>query len=336
MNQLPTPVAVALSSGQTKVVVVVLVALAVGGLAVAALLLLGRNGEDVVERVERYSIPGTTVADSHDELVETQLVQQAVDLTGRLAQRAGVLDWLERTLEQSDLPIRAPEALFFYVAGALGIFLLALVLAPTVVAAFFFAALGAVIPPIFLFRARAKRKKVFEEQLPEMLQLLAGAMRSGFSLLQALEAAAAETAEPMKRELNRVLTETRLGRSLEDSLDDCAERIKSLDLSWAVMAVRIQREVGGNLAELLDNVSETMTQRERLRGEIRALTAEGRYSGIILGIMPAVFGGLLYMLAPDFMKPLFEDATGWMMLGFTAVLSGVGFLWIQKIMDIEV
>jgi tight adherence protein B len=161
-------------------------------------------------------------------------------------------------------------------------------------------------------------------------------MRTGFSLLQALESAAAETAEPMKRELNRVLTETRLGRSLEDSLDDCAKRIKSLDLSWAVMAVRIQREVGGNLAELLDNVSETMTQRDRLRGEIRALTAEGRYSGIILGIMPAVFGGLLYSLAPDFMKPLFEDATGWMILGFTVVLSVVGFLWIQKIMDIEV
>jgi tight adherence protein B len=329
-------IAVSLSMGQTKIVVVLMLALAVATIVVAIMSLFGEQEERMVDRLERYSSPAKTVADPSDTFVETPIVQQAVDLTGRLADRMRLLDWLENTLEQGDLPIRAPEALFFFVAGVLLAFLLFLVIAPTFFAAFFFTLLASSVPLVLLFRARAKRKKAFDEQLPSTLQLLAGAMRSGFSLLQALEASAAETGDPMRRELTRVLTETRLGRSLEDALDDCAARIDSLDLSWAVMAIRIQREVGGNLAELLDNVSDTMTQRDRLRSELRSLTAEGRYSGMILGLMPLFFAGVLYSLNPEFMKPLFEDVAGLMVLGSTFVLSGLGFLWIRKIMNIEV
>ena len=120
-------------------------------------------------------------------------------------------------------------------------------------------------PFIILKRRSKSRLKKFQEQLPDSLNLLAGSMRAGFSFMQGLEAVADEASEPIRGELQRAFTEARLGRPIEEALDEAALRMESRDLAWAVMAIRIQREVGGNLAELLDTVSETMTHRERLR-----------------------------------------------------------------------
>ncbi len=144
------------------------------------------------------------------------------------------------------------------------------------------------IGPILTLEMRRKRRlRKFEMQLPDVLNLLAGSMRAGFSFNQGLEAVAEEASEPARRELQRVFTESRLGRPVEDALEESANRMYSVDLMWAVMAIRIQREVGGNLAELLDTVARTMTERERLKREILSLTAEGRLSGWVLGIFPA-------------------------------------------------
>jgi len=110
----------------------------------------------------------------------------------------------------------------------------------------------------------------------------------------------------------------------------------SIDLMWAVMAIRIQREVGGNLAELLDTVSRTMTERERLKREILALTAEGRLSAWILGIFPPAFAGVLYLVQPDYMKVLFQESIGIIAVVVSAVMAGLGFLWLRKLMAIEV
>src|SRR5205814_1455093 len=128
------------------------------------------------------------------------------------------------------------------------------------------AALGPIAVLNFL---ASQRRRKFQTQLPDMLQLMAGSMRAGYSLMQGVEAVAQEVEEPMGSELRRVLAETRLGRPLEESLEDMADRLDSRDFAWAVMAIRIQREVGGNLAELLSTVAETMIARERLRREVR-------------------------------------------------------------------
>ncbi len=135
-----------------------------------------------------------------------------------------------------------------------------------------------------------RRRKKFLSQLPDTLQLLSGTLRAGYSLMQGVEAVSQEVEDPMGHELRRVVTESRLGRPLEESLDGVAERMDSADFSWAVMAIRIQREVGGNLSELLLTVADTMTQRERLRRDVRALTAEGRMSAIVLGLLPIGLG----------------------------------------------
>jgi tight adherence protein B len=133
-----------------------------------------------------------------------------------------------------------------------------------------------------------------------------------------------------------VFTESRLGRPVEDALEDSANRMASVDLMWAVLAIRIQREVGGNLAELLDTVAETMTQRERIRHEIKALTAEGRFSGWILGIFPIGFAGVLYVVQPTYISILFNEGIGVLALIASGVMTFFGFLWLRKILAIEV
>jgi tight adherence protein B len=169
-----------------------------------------------------------------------------------------------------------------------------------------------------------------------MLQLLSGTLRAGYSMMQGVEAVSQEVAEPMGRELRRVVTEARLGRPLEESLDAVAERMDSPDFGWAVMAIRIQREVGGNLSELLMTVAETMTQRERLKRDVKSLTAEGRISAYVLAVLPVALGFAMYALNPDYMSALFDETIGKIMLGGGILMMIGGFLWMQSIVKIDV
>jgi tight adherence protein B len=266
---------------------------------------------------------------------ESSLMKDMMSLTGRVAERIGVLGRVEDKLEQADLPLRPPEAIFIYLGIVIvGFFGSVLILGPF--PALIVTALAAVGPVIYLEMRRRKRLRKFETQLPDVLNLLAGSMRAGFSFAQGLEAVAEEASEPSKRELQRVYAESRLGRPIEDALEDSAARMHSIDLMWAVMAIRIQREVGGNLAELLDTVADTMTQRERLRHEILALTAEGRMSAWVLGIFPPAFAVVLYLIQPDYMTTLFSSAVGVGAVVVSAVMAAFGFVWLRKIMAIEV
>ena len=138
------------------------------------------------------------------------------------------------------------------------------------------------------------------------------------------------------KELSIVLTEARLGRPLEEALQDAAERMGSPDFDWVVMAIGIQREVGGNLAELLSTVAETMIARERLRREVRALTAEGRISALILGLLPVGLGLIMYSINPEYVKVLFHDSLGQGLLIGATVLAIIGFYWMKKTIDIEI
>jgi tight adherence protein B len=268
-------------------------------------------------------------------LTETALMQRMVGITGDLAERAGLLSRTEDALEQADLPLRPPEALFFYFAGLFVIGVLGLLVLP-IPMALGLALIAGIGPIIMLHRRRSKRLREFQMQLPGTLNLLSGSMRAGFSFAQGLESVANEATQPTRRELQRVFTESRLGRPIEDALEDSAQRMTSVDLMWAVMAIRIQREVGGNLAELLDTVADTMTQRERLRLEIKALTAEGRFSGWILGLFPIAFAGVLYLIQPDYMSVLFQETFGVIAVIICAIMTFIGFIWLRKILQIEV
>jgi tight adherence protein B len=326
---------VVLGTAAVPVVAAFLIAGAVFALAMTLLTMDGDRRSDLEKRLTGFTSDGAgTEVDGENE-GETSLVQDMVSLTGRMAERIGVLNRVEDKLEQADLPLRPPEALFLYLAIVM-VVLLGAVLIVGPLGALIATALAIIGPVLYLEMRRKKRLRKFETQLPDVLNLLSGSMRAGFSFAQGLEAVAEEASEPAKRELQRVYAESRLGRPIEDALEDSADRMQSIDLVWAVMAIRIQREVGGNLAELLDTVAETMTERERLRHEIIALTAEGRLSAWVLGVFPPAFAVILYLIQPDYMSTLFNSSIGVMAVVASAVMAGFGFLWLRKIMAIEV
>jgi tight adherence protein B len=270
-----------------------------------------------------------------DMLVQTALLKRAVEATENIAANRGFLGRTEVMLERANVPVRAGEALFFASAAALlvggGVWALTqnpLLALPLVI-------LVPVIGYVTLQIMAGRRYKAFQEQLPDTLTLLAGTLRAGYSLPQGFDAVANEVADPMGVELRRAMTETQLGRELEDALANLAERMSSEDFSWVVMALGIQREVGGNLAEVLISVADTMIQRERLRREVNALTAEGRVSAAMLSLMPPLLGVVMWFLNPEYIGVLFSESLGLILLG-AGVLSGmIGLFWMRKVIDVE-
>ena len=320
------------SNGRLLIVVLGAVAIALAGYAVAMLLM--REDDGLTSVLQPYTPEGD--GDDEGGLSKHAFLQRAVDITTNIAEKQGVLVKAEKMLEQANMPLRAGEALTAYVGIVLGSGILGFLLKQSLVWAFGFLVLGALIPPAVVnFKAKKRRKK-FMKQLPDTLQLLAGTLKAGYSFMQGVEAVSHEVEDPMGSELRRVVTEAQLGRPVEEALEASALRMNSPDFEWAVMAVRIQREVGGNLAELLMTVAETMTARQRLRGEVQALTAEGRVSAMVLGILPLGLGFMLWTINPEYMSVLFEESIGKMMLGGSILLASAGFLWMKKIIDIKI
>jgi tight adherence protein B len=196
--------------------------------------------------------------------------------------------------------------------------------------------LGVVGPWMYLGLRASQRRKKFNAALPETLQLMSGSLSAGLSLMQSVDTIVREGAEPVASAFKRVLVETRIGVPLEDALDGVADRFDSRDFRWVVMAIRIQRQVGGNLAELLGTVSATMREREYMRRQVAALAAEGKLSAIVLGALPPLF--LLYLLLTqgDYVTPLFTEPLGLVMLIGGGLWLSVGIFWMSKLVKVEV
>jgi tight adherence protein B len=195
--------------------------------------------------------------------------------------------------------------------------------------------LSAVTPIAVLNILVDRRSKLFASQLPDVLKLTSSSLRAGFSLIQGLESVTRQMREPSKVELQRVLAEARLGRPLEDALEAAADRIRNRDFTESVVAVRIQQESGGNLAVLFDTLAETMVQRVRMRREVRALTAEGRLSAYILGLLPPALAVFIYVVDRAYMSVLFHTFAGKVMLVTGIVLELVGFFWMWRTVKID-
>ncbi|GAA3515568.1 hypothetical protein GCM10022234_08290 [Aeromicrobium panaciterrae] len=189
---------------------------------------------------------------------------------------------------------------------------------------------------LFLSIRRSRREAKFLEQIPDTLQLIAGSLRAGFSLPQALGTVVREGTEPTSSELSRALTEARLGATLEDSLDGVATRMNCMDLAWVVIGVRISREVGGNLAEIMGTTVTTMRERAELRGTVRVLSAEGRLSAWILSGLPFLVAGFLVVTRPGYFDPMTHSLTGWIMFAAGGLLLAFGIFWLSKLVKIKV
>ncbi|MET3920465.1 type II secretion system F family protein [Arthrobacter sp. UYEF20] len=199
----------------------------------------------------------------------------------------------------------------------------------------FFALPMLVLTPVclalFLNVLVSRRRKKFDEQVPDTLQMLAGGLRAGHSLLRSVDAAAQESEAPMADELNRVVNETRIGRDLGESLNDVARRTDNEDFGSIARAIEIHREVGGDLAEVLDHVGETIRDRNQIRGQIRALSAEGRMSAIVLMGLPVVMFIGLTLFNPLYSKVFLTTVPGYLMVAAALVLLTVGGFWLSRL-----
>jgi tight adherence protein B len=197
------------------------------------------------------------------------------------------------------------------------------------------AALGAWLPYLHVGRKKSKRIAAFEEQFPEAVELVARSLRAGHPFSASLKLASEECEQPVRGEFRQVFEEQRLGLPLDDALLGLAERVDLVDTRIFVTAVMIQREVGGNLAEVLDNLSHLIRERFKMRGQLRTLTAEGRMSMYVLLALPPILAAIMYVLNPEYIMTLFETPIGNTLLVGSLVMQFLGYLWMRSIIKIK-
>ena len=258
------------------------------------------------------------------------------DVLNTALARRGLGANLATQLARADIKVTVGEFLaatviFVVLGGAVGYYL-----GKGVVFAVGGCLLGFYVPRTYISMLRGRRLKAFNNQLSDTINLLVNGIKSGYSILQAMEAVAGEMGPPVSTEFGRVVQEVQLGLGLGEALDNMLRRIDSDDLDLMVTAINVQREVGGNLAEVLEAISYTIRERVRIKGDISALTAQSRWSGYLIGLVPIVLAGIIFLIQPDFMGQMVAHICGWVMLGYAVTGISVGFMVIRKIVNIEV
>jgi tight adherence protein B len=298
---------------------------------------------DAVDRgIEAYTRAGARKRAEADREAELQASSGSMNKAVAVAEsvlegRQGFEVALAERLDGAGLALKPAEWLLAHagitvLSGLVGLLLSGGGILLTLVALL----LGAVGPWAFLVVRRTRRLRAFGASLAETLQLMAGSLSAGLSLAQSLDTVVREGSDPIAGEFRRALVEARLGVEVEESLAGVAERMESVDFEWVVMAIRIQRDVGGNLSELLTKVAETIREREYLVRQVKALSAEGRLSVWILGGLPPVFTTYLAVANPDYLAPMFSSLPGLVLMVLMVVLLVGGTFWMKKVTKVDV
>ena len=243
---------------------------------------------------------------------------------------------LDFKMQKAGIPLLGTEFLIL-----LGIsFLLTAVVAGLITRKWYIGIIMAVVVVmaewIYVLLKTDRREAAFTNQMGDCLMMVANALRAGFSFLQAMDLVSKEMEPPISDEFKHVMRDIGLGASVERALDDMDKRVGSSDFSLVVTAVLIQQQVGGDLAHILDTISDTIQDRIRMRREVRTLTSQGRMSGWVLAILPFGLGALISVMNPSYMEPLFTERIGQIAIGVAVVMVLIGFFVIQRIVDIDV
>lgn len=332
--------------------------LAVAGVAALAIVVLaigvamsGRSG--ISDRLERYAAatPPQGSKDSANQggVAELLAQSQALAALNKAVESRDFWANIARDIARADLHLKPTEYLAIWVGSTMGVpvvmvFLSAFLPAlrnPLFLLIGIF--IGFLLPRLWLARRRNGRLGAFNKQLPDTITLIANALRAGSSFLQAIELVVRESRPPISIEFARVIREVNLGLPFEQALENMVRRVRSDDLELMATAIAIQHQVGGNLAEILDSIAYTIRERIRIKGEIRTLTAQQRLSGYVVAGLPIALAGFLFVAAPGFMDPMFDERAsliglpaGVIILAIGGVMMFIGFLFIRKIVDIEV
>jgi len=310
-----------------------------GGFAIILLIVgvvqsAGSERALVEQRLGRYLDEEKTESDSD---AERSLV---TDWVNRRVEKSSFGDRVARELARADLKLKVAEyfALFF-IAIFFGALVLGFLGGWHPVSFLIGAVLGAFAPRFYVKRQQRQRLTKFNDQLGDMLNLMVNGLRAGYSTMQAMEAVSKELPTPICDEFRRVVQEMQLGVPMETALENLLRRIPSDDLDFVVTAINVQREVGGNLSEILDSISYTIRERVRIKGEIRVMTAQVRASGTLLSILPMGLALILWFMNPEYLLSFFEGPSplcGWAAIGLIIVMIATGYFVMMKIADIEV
>jgi tight adherence protein B len=331
--------------------------LAVAGVAAGAIFLIAigiatsGSGSAVSTRLERYASGKDAAAAVAGSGGLSEMISSSVALAqlNRVVERRDFGANLAREIARADLKIKVSEYLGIWAGAIVGLPLLFVVFSlgmpalrspiALLVAGF----IGFMLPRFWLGRRKSGRLNAFNKSLPDTITLLANALRAGSSFLQAIELVVRESRPPISTEFGRVIREVNLGLPFEQALENMVRRVRSDDLELMATAISIQHTVGGNLAEILDSIAYTIRERVRIKGEIKTLTAQQRLSGYVVGFLPIGLAGFLFIAAPNFMEPMFANPpavlglpAGVVILIFGGFMMFLGFMFIRKIVDIEV
>ena len=329
----------------------------VAGVTALAILLIALgvaasgSGSGVTARLERYTARGgDKKGDKKSEGIGELLQQsQAMAALNRVVEQRDFGANLARELARADLKLKVSEFLGIWAGAVVGIPALFFVLSfvfPSLgspIALLMGGLLGFLLPRFWLGRRKSGRLNAFNKQLPDTITLIANALRAGSSFLQAIELVVRESRPPVSTEFGRVIREVNLGLPFDQAMENMVRRVKSDDFELMATAIAIQHQVGGNLAEILDSIAFTIRERIRIKGEIRTLTAQQRLSGYVVGFLPFALAGFIYVAAPTFFEPMVRNTVnvgglpaGVIILGLGLVSMVIGFMFIRKIVDIEV
>jgi tight adherence protein B len=330
-------------------------AAALGIFMVAVGIASARGGSGVNARLERYTSGRPAQATKAPTATGQGPISDLIAQSAAIAQLNKAVEQrdfgakLSRELARADLPLRVSEYLLIWCGAIIGVpvvmFILSFVF-PVLgnpIILLIGAVIGFFIPRFWIRRRQSKRLGAFNKQLPDTITLLANALRAGSSFLQAIELVVRESRPPINLEFSRVIREVNLGLPFEQALENLVRRVRSEDLELMATAISIQYQVGGNLAEILDSIAYTIRERIRIKGEIRSLTAQQRMSGYVVAFLPIALAGFLFVIAPDFLKPMFSNKVsiggipaGIVLMGFGIFSMFVGFMIIRRVVDIEV
>jgi tight adherence protein B len=297
-----------------------------------------RRERDLARRMGADELvqPSEVEAERSEPGLAGWIPEPVVAMAERLAEAGGFAKGLDRKLERAGLLLSSGEFLAANTASALLGLLLGAFALRSPLFTLILTLVGAAVPSILLSVAINRRTNRLHGQLADVVTILASSLRAGHSFSQALEVVSREVGEPAGPEFQRVVAEVRLGRPVEQALTAMAVRVDSEDFKWAILAVNIQREVGGNLAEVLDIVADTLREREVLRRQVKVLSAEGRLSVKILIALPFLIGLYIAKVNPGYMDLLFSTRLGWVFLGTGSALMVLGIVWARKLVKMDV
>lgn len=296
--------------------------------------MLGGPDSAIEERLDQFV--SREVEDRPKEKAERASSVFLESIDEAVAER-GFARRLSTELARANLKLTPGEYMILTVTSILGTGLVAYVIMHrNLIMTFGGLVLGFFLPRFYVKYRQGKRLKEFNGQLGDAINLLANGLRSGYSLLQAMDAVAKEMPPPMSEEFQRVVREIGLGLSNERAMNNMLRRIPSDDLDLMITAVNVQHEVGGNLAEILETISHTIRERIRIKGEIKVLTAQGMISGYVISFLPVGLGLILYAMNPEYIGRMFEVPCGWAMIATGTISTTIGYIAIRKIVNIEV